>query len=195
MKRIFSLLILIFAFVFSQAQQDNIPSKEIQIAGAILAAPEEMREGAAVLGYDEKGNFGELRSGTNELVCIADNPKRKRFNTTCYHKNLEPYKARGRKLVTEGIGGQDWVDKLEQEIGDGQLKMPQKASTLHILTGAEFSEESMAVVDPYYRYVIYISNATPESTGLSTKPRDPDDPWLMWSGKHQAHIMIKERLE
>jgi len=159
-----------------------------------MAAPEEMREDAAVLGYDEKGNFVELRSGTNELVCIADDPNREGFNTTCYHKNLEPYKTRGRELVAEGIGGQDWVDKLEQEIGDGQLKMPKKASTVHILTGTEFSEDSMAVVDAYYRYVVYISNATPASSGLPAKPRDPDDPWVMWPGTHQAHIMIKERL-
>ncbi len=194
MKRIFSLLIIMVTYVSCQAQPDNIPSKEIQIAGAIMAAPDEMREDAAVLGYNEKGNFVELRSGTNELVCIADDPNREGFNTTCYHKNLEPYKTRGRELVAEGIGGQDWFDKLEQEISDGQLKMPKKASTLHILTGTEFSEDLMAVVDAYYRYVIYISDATPASSGLPAKPRTPDEPWLMWPGTHQAHIMIKERL-
>jgi len=87
MKGIFSLLTLLTLTCTScQAQPDNIPSKEIQIAGAVLAAPEEMREGAQVLGYDEKGNFVELKAGTNELVCIADDPNKEGFGTACYHK-------------------------------------------------------------------------------------------------------------
>jgi len=48
MKGIFSLLILLAVTCTScQAQPDNIPSKEVQIAGAILAAPEEMRAEAS----------------------------------------------------------------------------------------------------------------------------------------------------
>ena len=39
-----------------------------QIASAILAAPEEMRDGAAVLGFGADGKLTELRKGTNQLV-------------------------------------------------------------------------------------------------------------------------------
>ena len=191
MKVILSLLILLTVTCTScQAQPDNIPSKEIQIAGAVLAAPEEMREDATVLGYDEKGNFVELRSGTNEQICIADDPNKEGFGTACYHKNLEPFMIRGRELRAEGIDGQDLFDKREQEVSDGQLKMPEKASTLHILTGTEFSVDSMAVVDAYYRYVVYVPYATPASSGLPAKPRAPGEPWLMNPGTHRAHIMI-----
>ena len=127
MKGILSLLILLSVTCTScQAQPDNIPSNEIQIAGAVLAAPEEMREAAQVLGYDKKGNFVELRPGTNELVCIADDPNKEGFGTACYHKNMEPFMTRGRELRAEGVDGQDLFDKREQEVSDGQLKMPEK---------------------------------------------------------------------
>jgi len=189
MKSIFSLSILVVTCLSCQAQS-NIPSKEVQIAGAILAAPEEMRAEATVMGFDEKGNFIELRSGTNELVCVADDPNKDGFSTACYHQNLVPFMTRGRELRAEGIDGQDLFDKREQESNDGLLKMPEKASTLHILTGSEFSKDSMTVVDAYYRYVVYVPYATTASSGLPAKPRAPGEPWLMDPGTHKAHIMI-----
>ena len=190
MKGMFSLITLLITCISCQAQPDNIASKEVQIAGAVLAAPEEMRASAQVLGYDEKGEFVELRAGSNELVCIADDPNKEGFSTACYHKNMEPFMTRGRELRAEGIDGQDLFDQREKEAVAGQLKMPEKASTLHILTGTEFSEDSMAVVGAYYRYVVYVPFATPASTGLPSKPRAPGEPWLMDPGTHRAHIMI-----
>ena len=190
MKGILSLLFLIISCISCQAQPDNIPSKEVQIAGALYAAPEEMREGASVLGYDEKGNFVQLKSGTNEMVCLADDPNKEGFSTACYHQNMEPFMTRGRELRAEGIDGQELFDQREVEAKSGKLEMPEKASTLHILTGSSFSKDSMAVVDAYYRYVVYVPFATPESTGLPAKPRAPGEPWLMDPGTHRAHIMI-----
>ena len=173
-----------------QAQSTSIPSSDVQIAGAVLAAPEEMRSGAQVLGYDENGKFVELRAGSNEMVCVADDPNKEGFSTACYHKNMEPFMTRGRELRAEGIDGQSLFDKREEEAKSGTLEMPTTPSTLHILTGTEFSVDSMAVVDPYYRYVVYIPFATAASTGLPTKPRAPGEPWIMDPGTHRAHIMI-----
>jgi len=155
-----------------------------------MAAPEEMRSSAQVLGYDQSGNFVELRPGTNEMVCVADDPNTEGFSSACYHKNMEPFMTRGRELRAEGIDGQDLFDQREQEAKSGKLKMPQTPSTLHVLTGNGFSLDSLAVIDPYYRYVVYIPFATAESTGLPTQPRAPGEPWIMDPGTHRAHIMI-----
>ena len=191
MKNFLSILSLFcISCTSGQAQPDNIPSAEIQIAGAVMAAPEEMRSGARVLGYDPNGNFVELRTGTNEMVCVADDPNIEGFNVACYHKDLEPFMTRGRELRAEGIDGQDLFDQREKEAKSGQLEMPHNPSTLHILTGSGFALDSMAVTDPYYRYVVYIPFATAESTGLPTRPRAPGEPWIMDPGTHRAHIMI-----
>lgn len=191
MKATLCILTLITIHCIScQAQPGNIPSKEVQIAGAILAAPEEMRDGAQVLGYDDQGNFMELREGSNEMVCVADDPHQEGFSSVCYHKNMEPFMTRGRELRAEGIDGQDLFDQREEEAKSGALKMPNTPSTLHVLSGSAYSVDSMAVVDAHYRYVVYIPFATAESTGLPTKPRAPGEPWIMDPGTHRAHIMI-----
>ena len=56
------------------AQSSAVPSKEVQVKTAVLAAPEGLREKALVYGYSEKGEFVVLREGSNEMVCIADDP-------------------------------------------------------------------------------------------------------------------------
>ncbi|NBW94956.1 MAG: hypothetical protein EBR20_11520, partial [Bacteroidetes bacterium] len=39
---------------------------------ALAAAPEEMKEGARVLAYDDQGMYRVIREGENELTCVAD---------------------------------------------------------------------------------------------------------------------------
>src|SRR5712691_3249901 len=69
-----------------------------QIASAILAAPKERRSAATVLGYNANGEVVTLRKGSNDLVCLAHDPNQKSFSVACYHKDLEPFMARGREL-------------------------------------------------------------------------------------------------
>src|SRR5690349_588925 len=83
------------------------PPAAEQIAAAVLAAPADRRAGATVLGYDEKGALVTLRAGTNDQVCLADNPKENGFSVACYHKDLEPFMARGRALAGEGMKNAD----------------------------------------------------------------------------------------
>jgi len=87
----------------SLAAAQSAPSADVQIAGAVQAAPEDRRSGAAVLGYDAAGKFGSLRAGTNDLVCLADDPKTEGFNVACYQRDLDPFMARGRELTAQGI--------------------------------------------------------------------------------------------
>ena len=183
-------LILVMGLSFACEAQEQVPSKEVQIAGALLAAPESMRAEAAVWGYDKKGAWTELKAGNNDMICVADDYRREGFNASSYHRDLHPFMVRGRELRAQGIDGQQLFDQREQEVKEGQLKMPEQPTTLHILTGSSFSTESMEVVEPYYRYVVYIPYATSESTGLPPKPRAAGEPWIMDPGTHRAHIMI-----
>src|SRR5258708_33969937 len=92
-------------FFASIATAADIPSAQVQIAGAVLAAPAELREGAAVLGYDAQGARVQIREGKNELVCLATDPAKTTFNVACYHKDLEPFMARGRELLAHKATG------------------------------------------------------------------------------------------
>jgi hypothetical protein len=160
-----------------------------QIAAAVLAAPAERREGAAVLGYDETGKLVTLRPGTNDLVCLYDDPTDDTWSVACYHKDLDPFMARGRELAAQGVSGKERTDQRLKEVDDGKLSMPREPRTLYVLHGSGFDAVSKTVTDAYLRWVIYTPYATPESTGLSTKPAE-NAPWLMDPGKAGAHIMI-----
>ena len=167
----------------------GVPPVDTQIAGAILAAPPELREGAAVLGYNAAGEMVKIREGKNEMICLASDPAKTAFNVACYHRELEPYMARGRELVAQKVTGQKRNDIRWKEVADGKLKLPREPRTLYVLTGTGFDAASGKVTDPYLRWVIYVPYATPESTGLSTKASD-GAPWLMSPGTAGAHIMI-----
>lgn len=167
----------------------DVPPADQQIATSILAAPAELREGAAVLGYNAQGELVKLREGKNEMICLASDPKKTAINVACYHKDLEPYMARGRELVAKGVTGQKRNDIRWKEIADGKLALPKEPRTLYVLTGNSFDAATGKLTNPYLRWVIYVPYATPETTGLSTKGSD-GAPWLMSPGTAGAHIMI-----
>jgi len=162
---------------------------EAQLAAAIQAAPEDRRDGARVLGWTADGKVVQLRAGSNDLVCLAARPGEQPWSVACYHESLEPFMARGRELLAQGIEGQERIDIREREIAEGKLAMPREPRTLYVLHGSGFDAASGQVVDPYLRWVIYTPYATPESTGLTTRPV-PGAPWLMFPGTAGAHVMI-----
>jgi len=186
MKTIIVVSMFLLASVASAA---DVPSPEVQIAAALIPAPAELRDGAAVLGYNAQGEVVRLREGKNELICLANNPANTRFSVACYHKDLEPYMARGRELATQKITGDKSHEVRWKEIADGKLSMPREPRTLYVITGTGFDAASAKITNGYLRWVIYVPYATPQSTGLSTKAAD-NAPWLMYPGTAGAHIMI-----
>ena len=185
-------LLLVISMQLISCAQEAVPDRQNQIAAAVMAAPEEGRANATVYGYDRNGEYVELRSGTNNLICVSDDPARPGFQSVCYHKDLLPFMNRGRELQKEGRTSQEIFDIREQEAKSGTLKMPEQATTLHLLEGKEglFDEATGQVKNANYRYVVYIPWATAESTGLPLKPLVAGGPWIMDPGTHRAHIMI-----
>ncbi len=183
--------ILLFAIAIATplvTHGQSYPSKEWQIATATLAAPEQDREGATVLGYESNGELAVIRQGTNDLICLADDPSRKGFSAACYHKSLEPFMARGRVLKKEGKSTEEIFNIREAEAKAGTLEMPERA-LLSVLTG-QINESTQKVEQTHLRWVFYIPFATAESTGLPLAPVGPGAPWIMNPGTHRAHIMI-----
>jgi len=175
-----------------KAQTTDIPTSDQQIAAAISPAPQPMQEGAAVLGFDSNGELITLREGSNEIICLADDPEDNRFHVACYYSDLEPFMERGRELSAEGYSSAEVREIREQEIEDGTLPMPEKPMSLYSLTGGadawDYSTHTLLSARPLY--VVYVPYATVETTGISTAPASEGAPWLMDPGKPYAHIMI-----
>lgn len=191
MKQIIITLLLLNAMVIGIAQ-NNLPTSEVQIKSALLAAPSDKRNGTAVYGYSPAKEIVLLRKGTNEMICLADDPAQEGFSAACYHKELEPFMQRGRDLKKQGKSVQETFDIRETEVKAGKLSMPKQPATLFVYSATKenYISSTGEVKDGYMRYVVYIPYATAESTGLPLKAEGPGMPWIMHPGTHGAHIMI-----
>ena len=184
-----AMLVCLPAIAAAQAASGTLLPPAQQVAAATAAAPAELRDGAAVLGYREKGKLVSLREGKNDMVCLAPDPAREEFHVACYHKALEPFMARGRSLRAEGVKGEQ-VDTVRfKEIKSGKLAMPSTPSALYTLTKGSFDPATSKVTGAKWLYVVYIPGATTASTGITEKPA-PNVPWIMFPGTPKAHIMF-----
>jgi hypothetical protein len=176
----------------SDEQVMEVPNAAVQIAGAVAAAPPDMRDGARVLAYDAKGELVLARKGTNHLTCLADDPSKEGFHSACYQDGLEAYMARGRELRKQGIDGPDNLDRRHDEIKAGKLDIPRTPCAVYTLGGADAKQDPTTgeVTGGKMLYAIYIPFATEESTGLSTTPEMKGAPWIMRPGTPTAHIMV-----
>ncbi len=173
------------------SQSAAAPPEAVQIAAAVLPLPENLRAGAAVLGYRTSGRLELLRAGSNGMRCLADNPAEERFHVACYHESMEPFMARGRSLREEGVTGPQ-VDTVRfAEVTRGVLAMPTFPASLYQLSGPRdaFDVSSGTAKGTNALFVIYIPGATVASTGLSDQP-SAGRPWIMFPGTPKAHIMF-----
>ncbi len=187
-----SCLLLMAAPMMGQKSTTQILPKDIQIKTALLPLSEDDKEGAMVYGYDAEGKMTVLRKGTNNLVCIADNPMKDGVSVSCYFSQLDPFMARGRELSAQGKTVAEIREIRGNEIASGALKMPGEPSMLYVYYGKseDYDPKTGSLENGKFRYVIYTPFATVESTGLPAKPHAPGMPWLMDPGTHRAHIMV-----
>jgi hypothetical protein len=174
----------------AQAPKPALQPASWQVAAAVTPLPEELKAGAAVLGYQE-GTTGlvTLRAGKNDMICLAPDPAAKAFHSACYHKAMESFMARGRALRASGVTGAQ-VDTVRfAEVKKGTLKVPTQPSMLYQIFGGNFDQQSGTVTGGSSLFITYMPFATTASTGLTSKPSDKS-PWLMFPGTPKAHIMF-----
>ena len=189
------LLFVTVACTFSSsahAEHHEVPAAD-QIASALVAAPDDRKEGAAVIGWTESGDNVTLREGSNDLICLADDPATEGFNAACYHVDLGPFMARGRDLKREGVQGMARSTKRFEEVEAGTLPMPDGPRALYVTSGKSFDAATGEVEEEFTRWVLYVPGATAEDLGLSASPGE--GPWLMGAGTPGAHIMITPKRE
>ncbi|MCL8006441.1 hypothetical protein M8845_03280 [Gelidibacter japonicus] len=195
MKNLFLLSVLI---CFSTAiGQTKVPSAESQIKTALYACPDMYKEGAKILGYNQKGELVTLRDGNNGMVCLADDPNRERISVSCYSDKLETYMSRGRELLAEGKTEMEKREQRKAEIDAGTLEMPDEPAAVYVVTATQEDHDfdSGELKNSRIRYVLYRPYMTAEETGLPTQPGLPGMPWLMDANTHRSHIMITPAAE
>ncbi len=173
----FALLAALFILAVGGARaQDRSVAQ--QVAEAVTPLPNDLQAGASVIRYDSPGKKIVLREGTNHMVCTADSPFQG-FSVTCYPKALQGYRDRMEELWE--TSEDEYRDIINAEIRQGKLNIPDR-TVFYAVRGAEFRNALPLTV-------VYLPDATPESTGLTTTPSHYR-PWLMFAGTPSAHIMI-----
>ena len=181
--------LILVAFLFAPLGCGaQISNADQQVADAVLAAPEALRHGARVYGYDNDGMLVTVREGSNDLTCLADKPGDEQFHVACYHNTLEPYMVRGRALRAKGIQGQESFRVRHEEAYAGALAMPAApAAVYNVVSDAATFDPAQARIG---LYAVYIPYATQATTGIPERPSAPGAPWIMRPGTPSAHIMI-----
>ncbi|KPK62087.1 MAG: hypothetical protein AMS21_08160, partial [Gemmatimonas sp. SG8_38_2] len=128
------------------------------IAEAVSALPEPMRDGAAVMAFRD-GELVMLREGSNAMICLGDDPAQDGWHVACYHRDLEPFMARGRELIAQGVSERPEIDRVRMaEIESGKLGFPDGPTTLYSWFGEEgaFNAETGEAEGVPGLYVIYV---------------------------------------
>jgi len=174
------------------AQKPVYPPPGFQIAAAVSPLPEKLQAGARVLGYDASGKLVTLRRGTNDMVCLADDPSGKMFHVACYHRSLEPFMARGREMHALKKSREAIESTRAKDIASGRYRMPSKPAALYQYFAPRDSVNMTTgvITGAQHLYVVYTPYATYQSTGIAEIPVD-GGPWVMDPGKPWAHMMIQ----
>lgn len=186
--------VMLLAIVSSSAsaQAVSYASPQRQIAAAVSTLPLPLRSNATVMGYNASGKLTTLRQGSNDMICLADDPAQKMFHVACYHKSLEPFMSRGRELHARKLS-REVIDSVRlADIKSRRYSMPAKPAALYQYFAPRDSVNATTGVvnGASYLYVVYLAYATPASTGITANPVD-GGPWIMYPGKPWAHIMIQ----
>lgn len=192
MRRALSLLSLTLCCGALGAQ--TLPPSAEQIAAAVLALPQSLRDGAGVMGYRTAGKLEVLRPAQNGMQCLANDPAGQGFHVACYATSMEPFMARGRALRASGTKGTQ-VDTMRfAEVRSGTLKMPTAPASLYSLTGPKGDFDAATGTAPHSKplYVLYMPGATTATTGLASTPGK--GPWLMYPGTPKAHMMLSPEM-
>ena len=172
------------------AAQGPQRSERWEIAAAVLPLPDSLRAGARVLVY-RGPDLVDVRAGSNEMICLGDDPTHKGLQVSCYHKSLEPFMARGRELRAAGITKREAVDSARlADVESGRIVMPSSAILSSIFADSDSFDAAAGPPEKHRALdVIYLPYATQESTGIPEQPAT-DRPWLMFPGLPWAHVML-----
>ena len=179
MKRI--VLIVSGVLAVSASAFAQTPAETIE--RALMAAPRNMKEGAAVIKFKADGTYDTLKPGTNRMVCYdrSGEPGQQPFAVQCTSVANIPRVVQNRKF--EAMADKDArkvaLDAAEK---DGTRVKPEYGSVWLTMNAAD-KEHAMRV-----HSTVAVPGATTASTGLPSDNKQ-GGVWIMNAGTTTAHLM------
>jgi len=153
---------------------------------ATLPLPEDLRDGARVIAYDEDGNRQVLREGTNMIECQVRDANT--GFTRCYHKSLAAEADLRAKLSAEGKEPEAISAAIDEARANGSVATAPMGSIAYRLYE---DNDRLKLL-----WVVRLPNAMHEELGMSTVSQRDSSlagqglPWMMREGTPSAHLMI-----
>ena len=176
MKRIVLSVLGIVALSGSAFAQ--MPAETIE--KALLAAPRNMKEGAAVIKFKADGTYDTLKPGTNRLVCYdrSGEAGQQPFAVQCSSVANIPRIVQNMKFEAMPEKGKAAVEAAEK---DGTRVKPEYGSVWYTMNGADQATARTHIT-------IAVPGATTASTGLPSDNKQ-GGVWIMNAGTSTAHLM------
>jgi hypothetical protein len=172
--------------------QTPVPSPAEQMAAAVLPLPSVFRAGAGVRGYTSNLVMVTLREGSNGMVCTADRPGDEVFDVRCYEKDFLKIIDRWREVAAGGLSDTAVDRRLDQEIKDGRLHLPDHPTAGYRMLGPirDYDARTNVATGVIERWQsIHFPYRTAAELGLPTE-QEGTMPFVMASGTWWSHVMI-----
>ena len=169
-------LLALSAGSFAQAPADAIDK-------ALMAAPRNLKEGAAVIKFKADGTYDTLKPGTNRLVCYdrSGEPGQQPFAVQCTSVANIPRVVQNRKFeaMTDKAAKQAALDAAEK---DGTRAKPEYGSVWYTMNAPDKEHATRVHV------TIAVPGATTQSTGLPSDNKQ-GGVWILNAGTSTAQLM------
>ena len=178
MKRIVPIVVAVLAVSASAFAQANP-----EVEKALLAAPGNAKEAAAVIKWKADGTYETLKPGTNRLVCYdqSGQPTEQPFAVQCTSVDNLKRVAQNKKfeLEPDRAKRQELVAAAEK---DGSREKAEYGAVFYGFSGADQATARAHMT-------IAVPGATTASTGLPDNNK-MGGAWIMGAGTPGAHIMV-----
>jgi hypothetical protein len=151
------------------------------IERALMAAPRNLKEGAAVIKFKADGTYDTLKPGTNRLVCYdrSGEAGQQPFAVQCSSVANIPRIAQNKKFEAMPDKGKAAIEAAEK---DGTRVKPEYGSVWYTINGPDKEHARPAHI------TIAVPGATTATTGLPDNNKQ-GGVWIMNAGTSTAHLM------
>ncbi len=181
----------------SEQKLAELLPREREVALALSAAPEHLREGATVYVLERTG-YVKVREGSNGFSCLVVRDHPQELAPICHDpegsRTVVPRLLRAAELRAQGRSEEEIRQEINDGLRTGMYRLPQRVGIAYMLSPeakAFVPELSRAVVlKPHVMlYAPYLRN---EDIGaLPPKPGEfPDYPFVILEGQFNAYIVM-----
>src|ERR1700719_677306 len=172
-------------------------SREKEVALALSAAPEHLRQGAAVYALERNG-FVKVRDGSNGFTCIVNRDHPLNQKPVCFDAEgtatILPKILRVGELLMQGKPMSEIDAEIAEGFRTGKYVAPRRPGVAYMLSGdiRNFNPRT-GKVDSFPPHIMfYAPNLTNADLGTTPEAlaKDPTLPFVAYQGPHGYIIML-----